>query len=197
METYNGVAAIPADSPAAWRRWLQENHATASSVWLIIYRKATGIASITYDQAVDEALCFGWIDSKPNKRDAESFYQFFSKRNPKSAWSGVNKRKVEKLTAAGKMTAAGQAMIDLAKSSGTWDALNEVEALVIPTDLAAALAENPVAATHFAAFPPSAKRGILEWIAAAKQAETRAKRIRETATLAARNERANQYRPKN
>lgn len=196
MEIIEGKNTFYADSQAAWREWLMENHQTTQAVWLIIYKKESGVPSVYYSEAVDEALCFGWIDSKPNKRDENSFYQFFSQRKPKSNWSKVNKLKVANLIAANKMTTAGLKMVELAKQTGTWDALNDVDALVIPEDLAALLAENPQAQENFDKFPPSTKRGILEWILNAKQATTRLKRIQETVTLAAENKRANQYEKK-
>jgi len=192
----DGVKTFYAKDRAAWRAWLAENHATETRVWLIIYRKQSGTPSIYYDEAVNEALCFGWIDSKPNKRDGESYYQFFSRRNPKSKWSGVNKRKVEALSAQGLMTEAGWAVIELAKQNGGWTALDDVENLMIPEDLQAQFDTMPGAQANFEAFSKSAKRGILDWISSAKQAETRAKRILETVTLAARGEKANQYVPK-
>lgn len=192
-ETKNGVATIYAPDRAAWRQWLADNHATSQSVWLIIYRKESGVPSVYYPEAVDEALCFGWIDSKPNKRDEQSFYQYFSVRNPKSNWSRVNKEKIEGLLAAGLMAPAGLAMIEVAKQRGTWTALDEVENLVIPSDLAEVMAGYPRSRENFTAFPPSAQRGILEWIFNAKRPETRAKRIEETASLAAQNIRANQF----
>jgi len=191
----DGIKTCYAKNQQAWRRWLTKHHASESSVWLIIYHKNSGTPSITYDEAVDEALCFGWIDSKPNKRDHESYFQFFAKRKPKSKWSGINKKKVEKLFAAGRIHPAGQAMIDLAKETGTWQALDQVENLEIPADLKKALKRYPDALKNFEAFPKSVKRGILEWIANAKKEETRQKRITETASQAADNMRANQYRP--
>lgn len=196
MELKDGIPTFYAKDKASWRQWLAENHGKEKNVWLIIYRKESGVPSIYYDQAVDEALCFGWIDSKPNKRDEQSFYQFFSKRNPKSNWSKVNKLKVEKLVNEGLMTEAGLAVIEIAKKNGAWNALDAVEEMIIPADLQAALDALPQAKTHFEAFPRSAKKGILEWISNAKQVETRQKRITETVTLAEKNERANQYRKK-
>jgi uncharacterized protein YdeI (YjbR/CyaY-like superfamily) len=163
------------------------------SVWLIIYKKDSGISSVIYDEAVDEALCFGWIDSLPKKRDDQSYYVRFSRRNPKSNWSAVNKAKVERLIAEGKMTDSGLAMIDLAKSTGTWDALNQVDQLEIPDDLKFELERYNNALAHFGSFPKSIKRGILEWINNAKKPETRLKRISETALLAENNIRANQF----
>lgn len=191
----DGVPAFYAQDRQAWRTWLEENHASAKSVWLIIYRKQSGTPSVYYEQAVEEALCFGWIDSKANKRDEESFFQFFARRNPKSNWSKVNKERVERLLAEGLMRPAGLQMIELAKQNGTWNALDEVENLILPEDLQAALQNNQVANEKFEAFPRSVKRGILEWILNAKRPETRRKRIEETVTLAAQNKRANQYRP--
>ncbi len=195
-EVYKDVAAIAAGDSAAWRAWLEKNHAREQSVWLIIYKKNSGRASIDYSQAVDDALCFGWVDSLPNKRDGESYYQYFSRRNPKSNWSKVNKDKVKRLKAAGLMASAGLEMVRVAKKDGTWDALNDVDNLVEPPDLADALRANDTAAKFWAAFPKSTRRGILEWIFTAKTPATRAKRVHETVRLAAENIRANQYRKK-
>lgn len=195
VELKNGIKTVYARTQKDWRDWLQRHHATEKSVWLILYKKESGTSSIRYSEAVDEALCFGWIDSKVNKRDSESWYQFFAKRNPKSNWSKLNKTKVEGLIAEGRMMPAGLEMIELAKKSGTWTALDAVEALTLPDDLQAAFEKNGPAFQHWQAFPRSVKRGILEWIQAAKRAETRQKRIEETVTAAAKNERANQYRP--
>lgn len=180
----------------SWRSWLIENHETTQNVWLIIYKKQSGTPSVYYDEAVDEALCFGWIDSSIKKNDDDSYLQFFAKRNPKSNWSKVNKEKVAKLIAEGLMTEAGQKMITLAQKTGTWTALDEVENLTLPTDLALAFEANQVAEGYFEKFPRSVKRGILEWLLNAKQEATRQKRIQEIVTLAERNERANQYKKK-
>ena len=196
-ETYKGILTIYASSAEDWREWLKENHAQESSVWLIIYKKESGKPSVYYPEAVDEALCFGWVDSKPNKRDAQSYYQFFAKRNPKSNWSKINKDKVARLLAENKMAPAGMAMVELAKKLGTWNALDEVEQLMLPPDLKEAFAQNETALANWETFPKSAKRGILEWILNAKGADTRKKRIAETVDKAAIGERANQYIKKN
>jgi uncharacterized protein YdeI (YjbR/CyaY-like superfamily) len=190
---YKGVKTFYAESKIAFRNWLIDNHNIESNLWLIIYKKDSGTPSITYDQAVDEALCFGWVDSSINKRDDESFFQYFAKRNPKSNWSRVNKLKVEKLISEGLMTASGIKMIDLAKQTGTWTALDDVENLINPPDLQEALDQNPLAKEYFELFPRSVKRGILEWLMNAKQTETRLKRITEIVSKAERNERANQF----
>ena len=145
---------------------------------------------------MDEALCFGWIDSSVKKGTDEYYLQFFTRRNPRSNWSRVNKAKVEKLVQAGLMTDAGMKLIDLAKQTGTWTALDDVENLINPPDLQQQLDANPTAKLYFDAFPKSVKRGILEWLLNAKTPATRAKRIDEIVTLAERNERASQYRPK-
>lgn len=178
---------------AEWRAWLTENHRTATGVWLVFYKKSSGKPHLSYDEAVEEALCFGWIDSKPGKLDDERSMRYHSPRKPKSNWSKPNKERVERLTAAGLMTENGLKMVELAKQTGTWTALDEVEELIVPPDLQAELETQPTAATHFAAFPRSVKRGILEWILNAKTPETRQKRIAETVRLAAENIRANQY----
>lgn len=196
MPAPDATNSVYAKDRKAWRAWLQQNGETQSFVWLIIYRKSSSTPSVYYDEAVEEALCFGWIDSKPNKRDEESHYLSFSQRKPKSVWSKINKERIERLTAQGLMTARGQALIDAAKQSGTWDALNSVDALEYPAELKKAFAKNKTARKFFDAFPPSAKKGILQWINSAKTAETKAKRIAETVGLAEKNERANQYKPK-
>ncbi len=180
-------------SRAEWRNWLIANHASSKGVWLMSNKAATGKPTITYAEGVMEALCFGWIDSKPNKLDDERSLLYYSPRNPRSNWSGLNKTRVAQLLEQGLMTPAGQRMIDLAKETGTWTALDEVEAVVIPADLQTALLANPPAEGNFSAFPKSIKQGILQWILNAKRPETRAKRILETATLAAQNIRANQF----
>ena len=179
-----------------WRNWLQENHQIIESVWLIIYKKNSKKPSIYYPEAVDDALCFGWIDSVPNKRDNESYYQFFSKRNIKSNWSKVNKLKVERLFKENKMMPQGIKMVEFAKQNGTWDALNKVDDLQIPDQMKNLFSTNELARKNFESFPPSTKRGILEWIYNAKQETTRLKRIIQTVELATENKRILQFQPK-
>lgn len=188
--------SVYAKDRKAWRKWLKKNGEIQSSVWLIIYRKRSAQPSVYYDDAVEEALCFGWIDSKPNKRDKESYYLFFAKRKPKSGWSKINKERVERLIANGLMTPKGLAVIEEAEKNGGWTALDQSSALIYPEDLKKAFARNKVALANFEAFPPSVKKGILEWINGAKRSETRLKRIAETVSLAEKNIRANQYTPK-
>jgi uncharacterized protein YdeI (YjbR/CyaY-like superfamily) len=179
---------------AAWRKWLKQNHTRADGVWLISYKKATGKPRFEYDEAVEEALCFGWIDSKPNKLDDERSMLWFAPRKANTGWSKINKARAEKMIEAGRMTPAGLAKIEAAQRDGSWNALDTIEALEVPPDLAAALAANPIAQQYFDAFPRSVKRAILEWISSAKKPETRAKRVEETARLATENIRANQWR---
>lgn len=179
-----------------WRDWLAEHHTRRTGVWLVTWRAGSGGPRITYDESVEQALCFGWVDSKGRALDARRTMLWFAPRTPRSGWSRPNKVRVEKLLAAGLMAPAGLAVIEAAKANGAWTLLDDVEDLVVPGDLAAAFAAHPPAAEHWEAFPRSAKRGILEWIVQAKRPETRARRIAETAEKAALNERANQWRPK-
>jgi uncharacterized protein YdeI (YjbR/CyaY-like superfamily) len=181
-------------SRAEWRTWLEANHPRKEGVWLVSYKKAMGKPRFEYGDAVEEALCFGWVDSKPNKLDEERSMLWFAPRKSGTGWSKPNKERVERLMAARLMAPAGLAKVEAAKQDGSWAALDAIEALEIPDDLATAFTLHPGSAENFEAFPRSAKRGILEWIATAKKPETRAKRIAETAELAARNERANQWR---
>lgn len=181
-------------SRTEWRKWLEENQARKEGIWLISYKKDTGKPRFDYDESVEEALCFGWVDSKPAKLDDERSMLWFAPRKPKTNWSKLNKDRVEKMIKAGLMAPAGLAKVEAAKKDGSWNALDGVEALEIPPDLAKALSKNKTAKEYFEAFPRSVKRGILEWILNAKRPETRAKRIEETVTLAEKNVRANQWR---
>lgn len=151
---------------------------------------------MSYEDAVEEALCFGWVDSRPSKLDESRTMLYFSPRKPRSAWARPNKIRVERLTAQGLMRPAGLAKVEQAKQDGSWTRLDDVEDLVSPPDLVEALAALPPAAANWEAFPRSAKRGILEWIVQAKTEATRAKRVAETARLAQENQRANQWKPK-
>lgn len=184
---------VEIESRAAWRRWLAKHHGQKDAIWLVRWKKGRG-PHVPYDDVVDEALCFGWIDSLPRKLDDERSMLLLSPRKPKSAWSKVNRDRLDKLIAAGLMAPAGLAAIETAKRNGAWSALEAVDALEPPKDLVAAFKRHPGSAKNFAAFPPSARRGILEWIVQAKRPETRAKRVEETARLAAENRRANQWR---
>jgi uncharacterized protein YdeI (YjbR/CyaY-like superfamily) len=188
--------AIHPATRAAWRAWLAAHHASAVSVWVTTWRKAAGKSTLSYDDMVEEALCFGWVDSRPRQLDEQRTMLYFTPRKKASGWSKPNKERIARLQAAGLIEPAGQAVIDAAQRDGSWEKLDAVEALETPSDLEAALATLPPAADNWAAFPRSAKRGILEWIVQAKRAETRAARITQTATMAQRNERANQWSPK-
>ena len=179
---------------AAWRKWLEAHHTRTEGVWLISYKKASGKPRFEYNEAVEEALCFGWIDSKPNTLDDERSMLWFAPRKSGAGWSRLNKERVARLIENGAMMPAGMAKIEASKRDGSWEALDAVESLVIPPDLAKALAAYPNAATYFDAFPRSVKRSILEWIGNAKKPETRARRVTETAQLAETNQRANQWR---
>jgi uncharacterized protein YdeI (YjbR/CyaY-like superfamily) len=179
-----------------WREWLQVNHTRITGVWLVSYKKATGKPRFDYGDAVEEALCFGWVDSKPNKLDSERTLLWFAPRKPRTGWSRPNKIRIENLVRAGLMAEAGLRKIDQARLDGSWTKLDAVEDLTIPEDLGQALARLTLAQDNFEAFPRSAKRGILEWIINAKTPATRSRRVEETARLAATGERANQWRPK-
>jgi uncharacterized protein YdeI (YjbR/CyaY-like superfamily) len=186
------IPVVEVKSRSALRRWLASNHAASGSIWLVTWKKPSPY-HLPYDAIVEEALCFGWIDSQPRLLDAERSMLRLSPRKPGSGWSAVNKQRIEKLMASGLMQPAGLAMIEQAKRSGAWTALDAAHAGEIPADLAAAFERHPGSAAEFAAFPPSARRGILEWVVSARRPETRAARVEETASLAATGERANQW----
>lgn len=181
-------------SLAELRDWLARNHSQTEAVWLVSFKKSESELHVPYAEVVDELLCWGWIDSTPRKLDERRSMILIANRKPASRWSKVNKDKVARMLAEGRMQASGIAKVELAKATGTWDALNDVDALNEPDDLRTALESRPDARRFWEQFPPSTRRGILEWILAAKTEPTRARRIAETADLASQNIRANQPR---
>lgn len=179
-------------SREGWRRWLEQNHDTEQGIWAVTYKKNSGGPSVPYEEIVEEALCFGWIDSTRKAVDDERTRLLITPRNPKSKWSRSNKERIARLSKAGLMAPAGKRAVTNAKKSGTWTALDAVERLEEPNELKTGLDSKPKAREAWDHFPPSAKRAILAWIADAKRPETRAKRIEETVERAAKGERANQ-----
>lgn len=196
MTAYDDADRVHAETRAQWRSWLAEHHASARSVWLVSWKKHTGKPAVSYDDAVSEALAFGWVDSVAATVDGDRTAQYYAARRPGSGWSRPNKQRVETLERDGLMTDAGRRVILAAKADGSWTLLDDVENLVVPPDLDRAFAALAGSREHWDAFPRSVKRGILEWITVAKRPETRARRIDQTAASAARGERANQPRPK-
>jgi uncharacterized protein YdeI (YjbR/CyaY-like superfamily) len=170
-----------------WRGWLEENHASIRSVWVMIRKKNGAEPGVLYPEAVEEALCFGWVDGQTNRFDENYTLQYFAQRKPGSTWAKSNKQRVERLISEGRMTPAGMAKIEAAQKDGSWSSMDDIDALVIPEDLQAALAAAPAAEKNFFAFPPSARKPFLHWIASAKRPETREKRIAETIRRAALN----------
>jgi len=179
----------------SWRAWLQNNHALSTGVWLAVSKKKSSTPAVLYDEAVEEALCFGWIDSQLQKSDEDSYLLWMSPRKPGSIWSLNNKRRIEKLMEKGLMTAAGLQKINAAKKDGSWDVIDDIETLTIPEDLQQALVNNIQAKKNFISFPASSKKMLLFWILSAKQRGTRAKRIHQTVALAAQNIKPS-YQPK-
>lgn len=184
------------ETRALWRSWLAEHHETTPAVWLVSWKKHTGSPAIGYEDAVSEALAFGWVDSTAGTVDDDRTMLYFTRRRPRSGWARPNKRRIETLEREGLMTPAGRRVIDAAKADGSWTLLDDVEDLVVPTDLAAALDATPGARSHWEGFPPSVRRGILEWLVRARRPATRAARVAQTAELAGRGERANQQAPR-
>jgi uncharacterized protein YdeI (YjbR/CyaY-like superfamily) len=176
-----------------WRQWLQENHRTKQSVWVIFYKKKANVPTLSWSEAVDEALCFGWIDSVKKTLDEGSFIQFFSRRKPNGTWSKINKVKITQLIAEGKMAEAGLESIERAKQNGSWIILDEVEELIIPDDLERALSTQPDAKAFFLSLSKSVRKLMLYRLVVAKQAETRQKRINEIVETASQNKKPKQF----
>lgn len=185
--------AVEPDSRAVWRAWLIEHHAEAPHAWLVTRKKAAGGPALSYDDACEEAICVGWVDSIPRRLDQERTMLYFAPRKAGSGWSRPNKERVARMETAGQIRPAGQTVIDAARADGSWSSLDDVENLVVPDDLARALDARLGARDEWDAFPRSAKRGILEWIHTARRVQTRTRRIEETADKASRGERANQW----
>lgn len=184
-EKINGIRTFyPADR-AAWRKWLATNYTSADPVCLIVFHKKSKTPNIAYNNAVEEALCFGWIDNKGIKRDEESMYLQFCPRKEKSNWSKLNRERAEKMIQEGLMTGAGQKFIDIAKTSGKWDAAADAD--VIPADLQKAFDKNKSGFKNFQTFAPSSQRLIIQWITDAKKPETRQQRVEKTVSLAVQN----------
>lgn len=182
------------ESRTDWRKWLEKNHQSEHSIWLVYYKSSTKIASLSWSDAVDEALCFGWIDSTKKSIDQESYMQYFSRRKPNSNWSKINKEKVAKLIQNNLMTKAGFDSIETAKQNGSWTILDEVEALVIPEDLKEALANHKGSLEYFNSLSKSNKKILLHWVVSAKRTETRQKRILEISESASKNLKPEQFR---
>jgi len=179
---------VVASSAEVWRAWLSEHSASETEAWLVIHHKDSGVPSIRIHEAMEQALCFGWIDGLHRKHDAHSSRLRFTPRSPRSTWSAVNRERATRMIEQGLMTERGRAMVDLAKTTGTWQVVaNDT----VPADLQVLLDANATAAANFEKFPPSSKRLTLEWIGTAKKPETRQRRIDQTVELAALNVRAN------
>lgn len=181
-------------SQKAWRQWLNKNHWSKQSIWLILYKKESNKPIIGWSEAVDEALCFGWVDSKRKPIDKEKFIQFFGKRKSTGTWSKINKEKVQRLIDNGLMTQAGFDSIETAKQNGSWIILDDVEDLKIPRDLMKALRTRPGSKDFFTSLSKSVRKSILQWLVLAKRPETRQKRIAEIAELASLRLRPKQFR---
>lgn len=190
MSALDDAPHVHADDRATWRAWLEANHATARGAWLVTWRSRSGRVRLDYEAALEEALCFGWVDSTGGHVDDERGKLYFAPRKSRSVWAASNKARVERLIDEGRMAPAGLAAIERAKANGSWEILDSAERLEVPEDLTAALQARPPAAVNFAAFPPSARKMLLGWVALARRPETRAARITEIAEAAARNERA-------
>lgn len=185
----HGYELLEIDDRDAWRAWLERSHASVQGVWLVSRRKADA-GSLDYDAVVEEALCFGWVDSREQPADDGRLMRLLTPRKAGSAWARSNKERIARLEGAGLLTEAGRSIVERAKADGSWSRYDSAEALEVPPDLESALEAVQPAAQNFGAFSDAAKRSILRWLLDAKRPETRARRIEETVRLAARNERA-------
>ncbi len=187
------INSICPSNKQEWRSWLEKNHLVEDSVWLIIHKKSAATPTITWSDAVDEALCFGWIDSVRRPIDTERYMQYFGKRKAASTWSKINKDKIELLIEQGLMSQAGLESIEKAKLNGSWTILDEVEKLIIPNDLENELKNHPNSMDFFMGLSKSVRKAMLQWVVLAKRPETRQKRIKEIAEQASKNLRPKQF----
>ncbi len=174
---------------AAWRGWLARHGGQTREIWLTYYKKGSGKTSVAYSEALDEALCFGWIDSTINRLDDERYMQRWTPRKPTSVWSAANKARIRRLTAEGRMAEPGKATVRIAKRNGSWDKLNDIDRIdrggAAPEEVSRAIAAQPELAARFEALPASKKKMLTYWIASAKRPETKARRIGELADIIA------------
>ena len=168
---------VPIETVGEWHAWLEANASSCDGAWLVLWRPATGRARISYDDAILEALCFGWIDGQSKPLDDERSMLWFAPRSPSSAWAGTNKARVEKLIAEGRMRPEGQRLIDAAHSNGMWTVLDGPEAGIEPPDLTEALDASSAARAGWDSWTPGVRKAALTSIALAKRAETKASRI--------------------
>jgi len=173
------IGSIRPRSRATWRTWLQRHHAASPGVWLVMAKKHTGLATVSYNDAVEEALCFGWIDTTLNPIDAQFYKQLFTPRKPRSTWAASNKARVERLIAQNLMTASGLAVIEVAKANGSWSSIDHVEAGEVPADLQRAIAGSAGTRRAWSALRPGLRKQFLFWMSAAKRQSTRDARIAE------------------
>lgn len=171
---------------AEWRAWLEANHRASGGVWLITWKRRAGEPTVGYEEAVEEALCFGWIDGVIRRVDDDRLMEWFAPRRPKSTWARTNKERVARLEAAGLMTEAGRRAVEIARANGSWESLDVIDALVVPDDLAVALAERPEARERFDASSVSVRRSALAWVYQARRPQTRAARVEQIAATAGR-----------
>ena len=189
MPKIQDLSRVEVTSVQELRQWFERNHHQKESIWLVTYKKNVPHKYVSVKEVLDEVLCFGWMDGRRMKLDDERTMQLLSPRKTQH-WSKTYKDRVAILTVEGRMHKAGLSAVETAKKNGMWDFLNDVDALIKPDDLIEALETVSPAMANYEAFPDSVKRDILRWIKLAKKPETRAKRIRETAELAAQNKRA-------
>ena len=189
------LPSVEARNRAAWRAWLRRHHRTAPGAWLVYHKKHSDTPSVTYEEAVQEALCYGWIDSLVRALDRDRYRQLFTPRKPRSTWSQANKRRVARLLAEGRMQPAGLAKIEAAKANGSWRSLDAVESLTIPADVRRAFAAEGDALRHFRGYAASLRKGVLYWLASAKRPETRALRLAKLVAYAAEHITGREFRP--
>ena len=174
---------------AHWHAWLEENHETSDGLWVHFAKKGSGVVTVTYDEALETALCFGWIDGQMNTHDEKTFVRKFTPRRARSAWSKINRAKAEKLVESGRMRPPGHRAIERARSGGEWDAAyDSARTATVPSDLRAELVKRNRATAFFAKLDRTNRYSILWRIQTARTAETRAKRIAEIVAMLGRRE---------
>jgi uncharacterized protein YdeI (YjbR/CyaY-like superfamily) len=183
----NKLETLQVEDRQSWREWLKRNHDISPGVWLIIHKKGSCPKGVDIDDAVEEALCFGWISSKPNVLDHEGYKLMLTPRRPGSVWPRPNKLRVGRLMKQGLIVRAGLEKIEAARRDGSWSSLDSIEESIIPEDFKNALVADLEAKLNFEAFSKTAKKQILWWIKSAKTPETRLKRIEKAVSMAARN----------